>query len=73
MNTLLRVEAVGATPVLSVNKSHRKSYVRSVCALDEEGKTIDIKWGTSIDQHGNPHLNHYLISISFASQVSFDT
>ena len=36
------------------NKSRRKSYVHSVCATDEEGEKIDIKWASSINQVGNP-------------------
>ena len=36
------------------NKSHRKAFVNSVRALDENREEIDIKWASRIDHLGNP-------------------
>ena len=45
------------------NKSRRKAYVRSVRAIDEDREEIDISWGSSIDQHGNPEEPFGLVGL----------
>lgn len=45
------------------NKSHRKAYVDSVRALDEDGKEIAIKWASRIDRHGNPQEPFGLVGV----------
>ena len=45
------------------NKSRRKAYVRSVRATDEDREEVDISWGSSIDQNGNPEEPFGLVGL----------
>ena len=45
------------------NKSRRKAYLRSVRATDEDREEVDISWGSSIDQNGNPEEPFGLVGL----------
>ena len=45
------------------NKSHRKAYVHSVRARDQDGEGINISWSSSIDQDGNPEQPFELVGL----------
>ena len=45
------------------NKSHRKTFVKSVRARDENREEIDIKWAPRIDHLGNPQESFGLVGV----------